>query len=132
MKKNLLALMLTALTASVFCQTTDQENHEKYWKYRDQLRKRYMKIGQFEGESIPASVTIPNTGQFILLYEGDESEAVLTLTDAYGKLVHLDQRPIQKNERRQIQLTQTIATGYYFLEFQTVQGVYRKQLIVTK
>lgn len=73
----------------------------------------------------------PNTGQFVLLYEGDESEAILTLTDAYGKLVHLDQRPIQKNERRQIQLIQPIATGYYFLEFQTAQGVYRKQIIIS-
>lgn len=41
-------------------QSTDQENLEKYWKYRDQLRTRFMKIGQYDGESIPASVIIPN------------------------------------------------------------------------
>jgi hypothetical protein len=37
-----------------------EANLEKYWKYRDQLRKKFLKIGINPGESIPASVIIPN------------------------------------------------------------------------
>jgi hypothetical protein len=60
MKKNLIVLVLMSLMANMYCQNIDQENLEKYWKYRDQLRKRFMKIGTAKGESIPASVIIPN------------------------------------------------------------------------
>jgi hypothetical protein len=51
---------LVCLTTIMSAQTNDQEIMDKYWKYRDQLRKRFMKIGTAKGESIPASVIIPN------------------------------------------------------------------------
>jgi hypothetical protein len=48
------------MSAFSFAQSIDQENIEKYWKYRDQLKKRFMRIGSFPGERIPSSVIIPN------------------------------------------------------------------------
>ncbi len=33
----------------------DQENSEKYWGYRDRLKKNFLKIGNLPGESIPMS-----------------------------------------------------------------------------
>ena len=58
--KTIFTLIALLCTNVLFAQNNDEEILEKYWKYRDQLRKRFMKIGQFEGESIPASVIIPN------------------------------------------------------------------------
>jgi hypothetical protein len=58
--KTTLTLIAVLLSKVILCQSVDQENLEKYWKYRDQLRKRFMKIGVFPGESIPASAIIPN------------------------------------------------------------------------
>ncbi len=60
MKKNISILLLALSTFTMAAQSLDQENLEKYWKYRDQLRKRFMKIGAFPGESIPASLINPN------------------------------------------------------------------------
>ena len=60
MKSKLFALILLAFTGGIIAQNVDQKNLEKYWKYCDQLRKRFMKIGTAKGESIPASVIIPN------------------------------------------------------------------------
>ncbi|MFM9984467.1 MAG: hypothetical protein ACKVOK_04495, partial [Flavobacteriales bacterium] len=60
MKVKLLTMILLVIAGSSMAQSVDQENQEKYWKYRDQLKKRFMKIGKFSGESIPCSVIIPN------------------------------------------------------------------------
>ncbi len=61
MNMKILISLLSILLANVFyCQNIDETNLEKYWKYRDQLRQRFMKIGQFDGESIPASAIIPS------------------------------------------------------------------------
>jgi hypothetical protein len=58
--KQLLALLLFLSMQWCHAQTTDEDNLQKYWKYRDQLRKRFMKIGNGTGESQPATVIIPN------------------------------------------------------------------------
>lgn len=58
--KTTITILALLLAKVLFCQTIDQENLEKYWKYRDQLKKRFMRIGIDKGESIPASVIIPN------------------------------------------------------------------------
>jgi hypothetical protein len=58
--KIVLTTILILFVRVLFAQADDQENLEKYWKYRDQLKKRFMKIGFGEGESIPSSVIIPN------------------------------------------------------------------------
>jgi hypothetical protein len=55
-----LVTVLLFTTCSAQLTVGDQLNQEKYWKYRDHLRKRFMRIGIGEGESIPASVIIPN------------------------------------------------------------------------
>lgn len=58
--KLIMSLVLAASTLVASSQSTNQENLEKYWKYRDQLKQRFMKIGTDDGESIPASVIIPS------------------------------------------------------------------------
>lgn len=58
--KTTFTIIALLIARALFCQTVDQENLEKYWKYRDQLKQRFMKIGTAKGESIPASVIIPN------------------------------------------------------------------------
>jgi hypothetical protein len=73
----------------------------------------------------------PNVGQFVVIYEGEESESLLTVNDSYGRLIYSDKKTLQKNERRQIQLNQPIATGLYFVELRTELGVYRKQIIIS-
>jgi hypothetical protein len=73
----------------------------------------------------------PNAGQFVVIYEGEESESLLTVNDSYGRLIYSDKKTLQKNERRQIQLNQPIATGLYFVELRTELGVYRKQIIIS-
>ncbi len=50
---SILLLMLVIAIRAV-CQTPD-ENLDKYWKYRDRLRKDFLKIGDDHGESIPMS-----------------------------------------------------------------------------
>jgi hypothetical protein len=55
-------LVLCGLMAAwqVFGQTVDEANLQKYWKYRDQLKTRFTRIGDGHGFSIPASVIIPH------------------------------------------------------------------------
>ncbi len=44
------------LFSNLFAQAqTPEENLDKYWKYRDRLRKDFLKIGNLPGESIPMS-----------------------------------------------------------------------------
>ena len=48
--------LLLILFSSLFVQAqTPEENLHKYWKYRDRLRKDFLKIGNLPGESIPMS-----------------------------------------------------------------------------
>lgn len=37
----------------------DQSNQEKYWKYRENLKNKFLKIGPLRGESIPMACRIP-------------------------------------------------------------------------
>lgn len=73
----------------------------------------------------------PNNGQFAMIYEGEEGPCQLSINDSFGRLVYSDQNPLLKNERRQIHLNQSMATGIYFLELKTLQGVYRKQMMIS-
>jgi hypothetical protein len=41
-------------------QSIDAANLEKYWKYRDQLKTRFMRIDTLAGWGIPASAIIPH------------------------------------------------------------------------
>ncbi len=60
MKKTMLFCVLFALHLIGVCQLPeDQANLEKYWKYRQQLRERFMRIGTDQGQSIPMSCIIP-------------------------------------------------------------------------
>jgi hypothetical protein len=52
--KQILFAFAALLTLSSVAQTP-QENLDKYWKYRDRLRKDFLKIGDDNGESIPMS-----------------------------------------------------------------------------
>jgi hypothetical protein len=48
--------LLLILFSSPFVQAqTPEENLDKYWKYRDRLRRDFLKIGNLPGESIPMS-----------------------------------------------------------------------------
>lgn len=38
---------------------TDHENQDKYWKYRERLKNKFVKIGPQAGESIPMACRIP-------------------------------------------------------------------------
>lgn len=62
---------------------TEQENHDKYWLYRHQLRERFMKIGTGPGESLPASVIIPG-----ISYGTEENSKVMHWRDATISLGH--------------------------------------------
>lgn len=62
---------------------TEQENHDKYWLYRHQLRERFMKIGTGPGESLPASVIIPG-----ISYGTAENSKVMHWRDATISLGH--------------------------------------------
>jgi hypothetical protein len=53
-------LFVSAFLIKVFCNAqTDHENQEKYWKYREMLKNKFVKIGPFLGESIPMACRIP-------------------------------------------------------------------------
>jgi len=52
MKKMVLLLSLFIVSKSIFSQT-DQANLEKYWQFRNNFRKNFVKAGTESGESIP-------------------------------------------------------------------------------
>lgn len=60
MKRSLLVVCGLLAAWQSFAQTIDEANLEKYWKYRDQLKNRFTRIGDGDGYSIPASVIIPH------------------------------------------------------------------------
>lgn len=51
--KRILLFAFVLITSISLVSQSDQEMQEKYWKYRDQLKKYFMKIGPERGESIP-------------------------------------------------------------------------------
>jgi hypothetical protein len=53
MQKSLLNLIVTLLISNLAHSQSAQENMNKYWTYRDRLRKDFLKIGNLDGESIP-------------------------------------------------------------------------------
>ena len=53
MKNALLFFSVLLLRAPILGQSTDQENLEKYWQYRDRYRQQFTKIGSEQGESLP-------------------------------------------------------------------------------
>jgi hypothetical protein len=60
MKKTILLFLFSITLTRGYGQTTeDRANLEKYWKYRQQLRERFLRIGTDQGESIPMSCIIP-------------------------------------------------------------------------
>jgi hypothetical protein len=52
--KKLFVIPLIFHSIGLFCQSS-VDNIEKYWSYRDRLRKNFMRIGNNPGESIPMS-----------------------------------------------------------------------------
>jgi hypothetical protein len=52
--KYLIVLLLIYLAPSIYAQNT-ADNLDKYWTYRDQLRKKFLKVGNGPGESLPMS-----------------------------------------------------------------------------
>lgn len=54
----LLGLIIPQLTFSQTPQT-DQQNLEKYWKFRNTFREQFVKIGPLPGESLPAGALKP-------------------------------------------------------------------------
>jgi hypothetical protein len=53
MKKALLFLFVSIFIKDVYCQSA-QSNFNKYWFYRDRLKKRFMVEGPNQGESLVA------------------------------------------------------------------------------
>ncbi|MFM9984465.1 MAG: hypothetical protein ACKVOK_04485 [Flavobacteriales bacterium] len=57
MKVHFTILLSTIL---IICNAqTDQENQDKYWKYREMLKNKFVKIGSEPGASIPMACRIP-------------------------------------------------------------------------
>lgn len=53
-------LLIVLLFVNFFSSAqTDQENQDKYWKYRERLKNKFVKIGTEPGESIPMACRIP-------------------------------------------------------------------------
>jgi hypothetical protein len=57
--KALLPLLIVFLTSTIAYSQTDQENLDKYWKFRNDYVQKFMKIGPERGESLPAGVIVP-------------------------------------------------------------------------
>ena len=77
-------MVLLLLFSSILSMAQSElENHEKYWLYRHQLRERYMKVGTNPGESLPASVILPNN-----LYGQDSEYKAMHWRDGTISLGH--------------------------------------------
>lgn len=56
MKKCITLLLLGAISYSLHAQNVNQDKlQQTYWNYRDRMFKRFIKIGPFAGESMPAA-----------------------------------------------------------------------------
>jgi hypothetical protein len=53
MKTSLFLTFVTIMLSEFAFTQSNLENLEKYWSYRDRLRKNFLKIGDQDGESIP-------------------------------------------------------------------------------
>ena len=58
MKKVMLLSVIVIYCAIIFAQTDDL-NQKKYWKFRNNFRRDFVKIGPSEGESIPIATRRP-------------------------------------------------------------------------
>jgi|GEM_PF-2153932 len=58
MKHLLVSVGLLFCTGPLFAQTT-QLNQEKYWKFRNSFKEKFVKIGPLNGESLPAGMLKP-------------------------------------------------------------------------
>ncbi len=54
----LLIALFCALSANVSAQT-DEKNFKKYWKFRNNFRRDFIKIGAERGEGIPVASRLP-------------------------------------------------------------------------
>jgi hypothetical protein len=52
MKKATALLLVVVLSLTATAQMNDTEMQATYWKYRDQMKKYFMKIGTLAGESL--------------------------------------------------------------------------------
>ena len=51
--------ILVCVFASFCSSQTEQINQDKYWKYREMLKCKFVKVGNLAGESIPMACRIP-------------------------------------------------------------------------
>jgi len=58
MKKIIILKLLICFTVISFAQSDDM-NQKKYWKFRNNFRRDFIKIGIDEGESIPIATREP-------------------------------------------------------------------------
>jgi hypothetical protein len=56
--KQLIVITLIFLSASNYAQT-DKFNNQKYWKFRNNFRRDFVKIGSERGSSIPIASRLP-------------------------------------------------------------------------
>ncbi len=60
--KTLAVICFALMVGKGVAQTTQQkQNLEKYWNYRESLKRYFIKIGSGQGESVPANVYTPST-----------------------------------------------------------------------
>ena len=58
MLKKLIAAAFICLLGATYAQT-DQLNAKKYWKFRNNFRRDFVKIGPLRGEGIPIASRLP-------------------------------------------------------------------------
>lgn len=71
MKKWIKFLVGTLIAGISFAQT-DELNFKKYWKFRDNFRENYVKIGPFQGEGLPAGRRNPGACIDNIDFAGDK------------------------------------------------------------
>lgn len=54
-----LLITVGLMVHGIFFAQTDQANLEKYWKFRNAFREKFVKIGAEPGESLPAGAILP-------------------------------------------------------------------------
>lgn len=84
-KQHLLSLLLLLITSISFAQT-DEFNLEKYWKFRNDFRQKFIKIGPDAGESMPMGRR--GIGKCLDLTDDGVSESYGTLYWGDGVIRH--------------------------------------------
>lgn len=59
MRKNSLLIWLCVMLSTFMYAQSDSDNLAKYWKYREMLKSKFVKIGDDAGCSIPMACRIP-------------------------------------------------------------------------